>query len=111
MLFWIERLVNRAPKPDSLIDATKETMLYAVEKLGFQRVNAGSNVPYFGRADIIDLVDFDSKNSKFSDLAQQHHLAWTIAWACGVKPSSLGDAKFCWVKLFNSSRCCITDYF
>jgi hypothetical protein len=79
LLFWIERLTSRPPSAERLIDATKDTILYAVEKLGFQRINAGSDVPYFGRADIIDLVDFDSKNSKFSDLAQQHHLAWTIA--------------------------------
>lgn len=55
------------------------------------------------------LIDFDMNIATIVEVAEIHHLAWTLAWMCGgVRPSSLGGNGFwaekfmCWVS--NSNR-------
>ncbi|KAG4444509.1 hypothetical protein IFR05_000100 [Cadophora sp. M221] len=96
ILFWLERLNSTSLDHNRLHRNTKDTLLYALKSLGFEQASLGSNVLYFGKNEMIDLIDFDTASSKTPEVAEQHHLAWVISWVCGVRPSSLGDDEFKW---------------
>ena len=97
ILFWLERINSTPPDHDRLCKSTKGTLLYALKSLGFEQVSHGSDIKYFGKLEVMDLIDYDMKHSKTLEVAEQQHLAWVLSWVCGLRPSSLGDGQFCWV--------------
>ncbi|RDL29637.1 uncharacterized protein BP5553_10704 [Venustampulla echinocandica] len=91
LLFWVNRLCNTPPPRYILMNGTNGAMYYALEKWNLQ----SSRLPkvYFGKNELVHLLDFDMSTTTAVEVAEVHHLSWTLAWVCGVRPSSLGRGE------------------
>lgn len=54
------------------------------------RVNP-TDKPYIGPAEILQLIDLDTRLTPCIELAECHHLAWCIARCCALRPGSFGQ--------------------
>jgi len=104
-MFWLDRLYPGHPSQDTLLKETKDTIMYAMQTLGLRKVENGSMGLFFGKNEIMRLIDFDNDYNQYREVSEQHHLAWIFAWVCGIRPSSLGDGHLTWVSLIQETCC------
>lgn len=62
---------------------------YLVHKYGLTAIHDPEKT-YLGLAEIALLIDNDLSTTKSIELAECHHLAWTLGVICAIRPNSLG---------------------
>ncbi|KAF7892570.1 uncharacterized protein EAF02_000108 [Botrytis sinoallii] len=88
LIFWANRKCHKPPPRNIMISRTDPVMLFARKK--YDMNDPPSVKIYFGRSELVQLLDFDMNITTAIEVAEQHHLAWTISWVCGIRPSSIG---------------------
>lgn len=77
------------PDPDELRGEINKVLGYLVRYYNLE-TNPDEEKTYLGAAEIAYLIDIDSQTTKSIALSECHHLAWTLARACALRPGSLG---------------------
>lgn len=88
LMFWANRLCDLPPPKHILMNRTNASMYYAINKWDLQR--PGDPKVYFGKNELVQLLDYDMSITVSVEVAEGHQLAWTLAWVCGVRPGSIG---------------------
>ncbi|EON64493.1 hypothetical protein W97_03725 [Coniosporium apollinis CBS 100218] len=90
--FWLatRKKANALPsRVDYSASTEKCIRLMANEHGGFN--TTPYNKVYFGRAELLDLLDADMDQTPNKAVAENHHLAWLFGLVCEVRPGTLGQ--------------------
>lgn len=95
MFFWSkEMLTKKVQQPRwAYMRDTEKVFKYAAQKYKLTKGRA-SNMLFFGKNELQDLIDFDFATSRFPMVAAQHHLAWCLTFVSGLRPGSLAKVRF-----------------
>ncbi|KAK5729971.1 hypothetical protein LTR17_011488 [Elasticomyces elasticus] len=88
LLHWIKMYVPDPPTYRRLQAKTNPAMYGAAKKFGIQP--AKYKKTYFGRHELQYLMDIDMDLSINIEVAESHHLAWNLAFVCGIRPGAIG---------------------
>jgi hypothetical protein len=87
MIHWMNIHLDHPPSYSKLQAMTNRALYYVAEKHG---VRPGSKQkPYFGRPELQYLIDMDIASTPV-EVAESHHLLWTLAFICGIRPGAAG---------------------
>ena len=91
--YYIPEIYRRrheiAPGIDIVKSSLQKVVVFLMKKFDLKSEQV-SEKPFLGPAELEQLLDYDMQHTISIELAEGHHLAWTLARACGLRPSSLG---------------------
>ncbi|KAB5555005.1 hypothetical protein GE09DRAFT_1239454 [Coniochaeta sp. 2T2.1] len=96
LLYWAGRAYRPYHKIEfpqvTIYNDLTEMMRYLAKlfNLDCSRPRNGSEL---GIEELRLLIDYDMTNTKYIDMAEQHHLAWCLGRLCAVRPGSLGEKE------------------
>ncbi|EGP86319.1 uncharacterized protein MYCGRDRAFT_109711 [Zymoseptoria tritici IPO323] len=92
MIFWINKKCADDVSRKDLWNASQEALHHAYRAENMAMVT--EEKIYLTKLDMINLLEHDQYTSYNAENAQQQHIAWLLAYVCGVRPGTIGAAKF-----------------
>lgn len=89
MLWYMKRECPEVNKAKFLIK-THESLLSTLKKYGVN--NRPYDKPHISVHDLIFLLNFETSRSIDFQISDSHMVAWIIAYFCGIRAHSLGQA-------------------
>ncbi|KAK5702459.1 hypothetical protein LTR17_022292 [Elasticomyces elasticus] len=88
MLYWMKMYLDNPPGFRRLQAKTNPALYGAAQEYGVKPSNFKRT--YFGRYELQYLMDKDLELTVNMEIAECHHLAWNLAYVCGIRPGAIG---------------------